>query len=142
MGINHTKEIFEAYVEWPTPSHKLVALMMAYVADRRGVIRDTQGGLAHAVGLSRQRINTIIDDLCRLEVIKRLGHGRYGLRFGLPTEKEEEFDHSRILPHPRGADTEVKRIMGILQREREEDQERHGIAWRPDGWPVMTDLLG
>ena len=127
MGINHTKEIFEAAMEWPTPSHKLTSLVMAYNADRKGVVRLTQEELGEQVGLSRQRISAIIDDLCDLEVIKRLGHGRYGLRFGLPAGSDD------ILPAPKGADKEFERLLRIKQP-------GQGIAYRDDGWPVLNDV--
>ena len=126
MGINHTKEIFEASVEWPTPSHKLTSLVMAYSADRKGAVRLTQEELGEQVGLSRQRISAIMDDLCDLEVIKRLGHGRYGLRFGLPAGSDD------ILPAPKGADKECERLLSIKQP-------GQGIAYRDDGWPVLDE---
>lgn len=128
MGVNHLNEIYDAAIEWETPSHKLLAVTMAYYADKKGIVRLTQDELAEAVVLGRRRVSTLIDDLCDLGIIKRLGHGRYGMRFGLPKKDEDE-----TLPSPKGATAELKRLQAI----RTEEQ---GIVWRKDGWPILQDV--
>ena len=136
MGVNHTKDIFETSMDWATPTHKLTALVMAHAADRRGIIRLNQQEIGSEVGVSRQRVSMIVDDLCDMEVIKRLGHGRYGLRYGLP---KEEVD-SQMLPARKGALKEQERLRAILKEERENGLHIHGIAWKKDGWPVLVDM--
>lgn len=126
MGLNHTREIFTSSLTWRTPTHKLVALVMAYSADRRGIVRLTQQEVAGEVGVSRQRIAAVIDDLCELQVLVRLGHGRYGLRFGLPK------DGSAPMPNPKGADEEFERLAALRQQ-------HQAIAYNADGWPVLMD---
>lgn len=128
MGVQHTKDIFETTIDWQTPTHKLLALVMAYNADRKGVIRLTQGEVAEEVGVSRQRVSTLLDDLCDLEVLKRLGHGRYGIRWGLPKDEDER----EPLPSPKGAQTELKRLQAIRTPSQ-------AIVWRKDGWPVLEE---
>jgi len=133
MGANHVGEIFDASLSWEGPSHKLLAVTMAFYADRRGVVRLTQDELANATVLSRRRIATLIDDLQALGVVKRLGHGRYGLRFGLPKESD-----SNIVGQPKGSEEEQARLQ-VLIREREAQGDAGlGIAFRSDGWPVLT----
>lgn len=135
MGHNHTRDIFDSSVEWETPTQKLLALVMAYNADRRGVIRLTQQEIGDQALISRQRVATLIDDLCEREVLKRLKHGRYGLRFGLPRQEEDD-----VAPAPKGAKEETERIMAIVESEKAEGNQVHGIAFNADGWPVMVEV--
>lgn len=127
MAINHTRELWEADIDWKTPSHKLVGLAVAYHSDKRGVCRLTQGEIGSAVLLSRQRVASILDDLCELRVIARLHHGRYGVRFGLP-----KTDDIEVLPTPKGAEKEFARLQAIRAR-------NQYIAWTKDGWPSLQE---
>jgi hypothetical protein len=136
MAHGHTRSIFDANVEWGLPARKLLALVMAFSADRRGIIRLTQSELASETLLSRQRVSDLIDDLCGLGVIARLGHGRYGLRYGLPKDGVE---HRQVddLPIPKGSVEEKVRLESILAAEMESGNRVHAIRWSPDGWPAL-----
>ena len=126
MGNGHVRDILEADgVDWGSASQKLVAVLMAYAADRKGICRQTQGEIAAKAVLSIRRVSDLIDSLCDLEVMARLGHGRYGVRFGLPIEGEQQ-----TAPSPKGAEAERKRLWAICGHDQ-------FIAFRPDGWPVL-----
>ncbi|MDA1189864.1 MAG: hypothetical protein O2854_09370 [Chloroflexi bacterium] len=126
MAIGHIKDIMEASVAWDSAAHKLTALVMAYSADRKGVIRLTQQEIAEEVMLSRRRVADLIDDLCEKGVLARLGHGRYGIRFGLP-----KTDAWESAPQPKGAEEEYKRLQSIRKPGEE------AIYWQADGWPIL-----
>ena len=116
MALGHLRGVMErGAMAWETPSHKLVALVAAYHADRRGIIRLTQGEIGEESGLSRRRVADIMDALCDQQVFARLGHGRYGVRFGKTVESPElELEH---VPKPfrstKRTDREVQRMERI-----------------------------
>lgn len=124
MAAKHTEYVFDAKVEWQTPSHKLLAVTIAFHADKRGVIRLTQEELGDAAVLSRRRVASLLDDLCELGVIARLGHGRYGLRWGLPQE-------TLSMPKPKKADKEAERLQDIAA------EQGASVAYGRDGRPVL-----
>lgn len=133
MAIGHVKTIMQALeqdtIEWQTPSQKFVSILMAYHADRKGVVRLSQVELGDLASLSRQRISTIVDELCDLNIFVRLGHGRYGLR--------NETLANNLTPNLKGSGAELKRLEALVK-----DDPSKGLAFRQDGWPVLTDLRG
>ena len=127
MGLGHVKDILEADIEWASPSQKLVAVVMSYAADRKGICRLTQSELAAQTALSLRRVSDLIDGLCELAVMVRLGHGRYGIRFGLPENLQQPF------PHPKGAQEEMERLLAIRRPEQ-------SLVFNGDtGWPTLQD---
>ena len=127
MGIGHVGNILEAGIEWEGASQKLLAVVVAYHADRRGICRLTQGELGEAVMIGRRRVADLLDGLCILGVLQRLQHGRYGLRYGLPVDED-----SQRLPQPKGAREEELRLRALRQP-------HQYIAYRRDGWPVLEN---
>ena len=127
MGINHVRDLLDSSVEWSSSTQKLLAIIMSYGADRRGIVRLTQQEIGDQARISRRRVATLVDELGDLEVIVRLGHGRYGIRYGLPRENDEA-----MVPAKKGARKELERLMAL----RQPDQ---FVAYRHDGWPVLQD---
>ena len=124
MALGHVKSILEYEGEWRTPSHKLVAVVVAFHCDRKGTCRMTQVELAAHCVLSAQRVRDIMDDLCDGEILIRLGHGRYGIRYG--------FDRGNEMPTAKGAEAERIRLNEI----KTPDQL---IVFTKDGWPILED---
>ncbi len=83
MGIGHVKEIMEAEDQYWSAAEHHVALVAAYHADRKGVVRVSQVELAEATRLSPKTVSRAMEMLCDLGVFVKLGHGRYGLRYGV-----------------------------------------------------------
>ena len=123
VGVGHIANAMDADVGWNTPSEKLVALIMAFHADRKGIVRLSQSEIADSAILSRQRVATLIEDLCEMELFVRLGHGRYGLRYG---------KNQTDVPRRKDADAELQRLMAIRT-------DGQGIRYTSEGWPVLVD---
>lgn len=138
MGLNHVRDYLETDREWQSAGHKLLALVMAYAADRRGIIRLTQQELANEVRLSIRRVAMLIDDLCNAEVLRRLGHGRYGLRFGMSGEDLAD----QPLAKPKGAKDRQAAILAFLKERQGAGDKSYGIAYSREGWPVLQKWDG
>ena len=128
MGANHVGGMLDLDIEWGTPSLKLLAITMAYYADKRGIVRLTLNELGENIVLSPRRVVSLRDELCDLGVIARLGHGRYGIRYGLkqkdsPTLVNVPKQKKGTTPSNVQADTpkeEFRRILRLLKVEREQ----------------------
>ena len=128
MGANHVGGMLDLDIEWGTPSLKLLAITMAYYADKRGIVRLTLNELGENIVLSPRRVVSLRDELCDLGVIARLGHGRYGIRYGLkqkdsPTLVNVPKQKKGTTPSNVQADTpkeELRRILRLLKVEREQ----------------------
>lgn len=134
MGQGHVRDLMECTVEWDGPMHRYLAICLAYAADRKGIIRMSQVELAADMCVSVKTVARGMDALCDLEVVTRLGHGRYGLRFGLPK------DGAAPMPHPKGAEAEQERLRKIVADQRASGEWTHGISYGSDGWPVLREM--
>lgn len=136
MGIGHVRTILEATdVEWRTPTNKLVSVVVAFAADKRGICRSTQDEVAQEVGVSPRQVANAIDEMCEAHVLVRLGHGRYGVRYGLgPGDLSEQGP-----PVPKGANAEFLRLREIVKAEKAAGKQLHGIQWNKQGMPVLVE---
>lgn len=136
MGIGHVRMVLEAGgLEWRTPTHKLLAIVLAFECDRRGICRSTQGELADAVGVSKRHVVTVLDELCENDVAVRLGHGRYGIRYGLSEAEAKE----QGSPSPKGVGVEYARLKAIIDAEKAVGPPKHKIVWGKDGMPKLGE---
>jgi DNA-binding IclR family transcriptional regulator len=106
---------------------RLVALELAYHAERGGIIRMGQTELAGHTGLSRRTVNNIFRDFEAMGLIEKVAYGRYRLT---PENFIDIAEATAVLP---GAAAELERLQGI----RQEDE---AICYTKEGWPVLTDM--
>lgn len=125
MGIGHVKSLLERDEKWPAPMAKLVAIEMAYHADRKGICRVSLTEVAGSSGLSRVYVGRMMEALCAAGVFARLGHGRYGVRYtpqGQPAVKIQEENKAE------------------LARLRPSMRDGQAIAYTPDGRPTLVTV--
>lgn len=77
MGTTQLLRVLE--VDGMKPSERLVLTELAYRADRKGVIRESQGTIAEYTGLSRSTVGREMDLQVANLVLVKQGHGRYRL---------------------------------------------------------------
>jgi len=82
-----------------TATQRALFVELAYWADSKGIIRITQAELAEAMLVSQRTINREFQYLREKGLIKRLGHGRYGLVFGTPQAQPMDEEY-RLPPRP------------------------------------------
>ena len=77
MGIAQAVKVFEA--DGGRPATKLTLLYLAFLADRKGRIRDSGNQIGIRTGLARTTIRRELDFLVATDLIEKTAHGRYQL---------------------------------------------------------------
>jgi hypothetical protein len=72
---------------------------LAYWADSKGIVRITQAELSARMQTSPRTVATGFKNLTDANLLKRLGHGRYGLVFGTPQAQPMDEEY-RLPPRP------------------------------------------
>ena len=80
MAVKHLVKAFEDEGYFDTASQRHLFLEVVYWADRKGVIRVTQGDLSARTRMSPRLVSKEMLRLQEVGVLAKLGHGRYGLR--------------------------------------------------------------
>ena len=62
---------------WTHPAPLALLVKLAYYADKKGVIRLTQGEMSEQCGMSRKAITLWLNAIAECGLVERTGHGRY-----------------------------------------------------------------
>jgi len=113
-------------------SERHLFIEMAWRADAKGSLRQTQTELARSTLLSLRTVKRLVSVFEERGVMERMGHGRYKLV--VDDDFESMIEPIRESPRPKGADEELARLRAIRQPD-------EGIAYTTDGWPVLQKWL-
>jgi hypothetical protein len=111
-------------------SERHLFIEMAWRADSKGNLRQTQTELARSTLLSLRTVKRLMVEFQDRGVMERMGHGRYKLVV------DEDFEGlitpPRTMPKVTGAEAETARLRAVMT-------EDEGIVYK-DGWPVLVKM--